>query len=320
MGPSPPHARRLGRNVSDRTTSNRSTGYRLRRGVVVALGVVALGLSACGNEVGGGSDDTGSKSSEQSGAKGAEALKAVQLAATTSQKKSTANFTMTMDVTADGEKVPLKATGQIDGANNAVKLEMTMSVPGQGSMKLKQIVKGKTIYMTGIPGMPKNQWVKLSLDEIGAAAGGGATSGLGTGSDPADQLKLLMQVSDDVRADGKATVNGVETTKYVGTIDLEKASAASGADAKELAEIRKQYQDLSLTKIPFELYVDGDNLPSRMTMKMDGSSKAGGKTEKFAMTSQMDFTDWGTDVKITTPKKAVSFEELLSNLGGGATP
>jgi hypothetical protein len=319
MGPSPPHARRLGRNVSDRTTSNRSTGYRLRRGAVVALGVVALGLSACGDEAGGGSD-TGSKSSEQSGANGAEALKAVQLAATSSQKKSTANFKMTMNITADGQKVPLKATGQIDGANKAVKLEMTMSVPGQGSMKLKEIVKGKTIYMTGFPGMPRNQWVKLSLEEIGAAAGGGATSGLGTGSDPTDQLKLLTQVSEDVRAEGKATVNGVETTKYVGTIDLEKASAASGADAKATAEIRKQYKDLGLSKIPFELYIDGDNLPSRMTMKMNGSSTSGGKTEKVSMTSQMDFTDWGTDVKITTPKKAVSFEEMLSNLGSGATP
>jgi hypothetical protein len=282
----------------------------------VALGVVALGLSACGNEAAGGSD-TGSKSSEQSGAKGAEALKAVQLAATSSQKKSTANFKMTMDIAADGEKIPLKATGQIDGANNAVKLEMTMTVPGQGSMKLKEVVKGKTIYMTGFPGMPKNQWVKLSLDEISAAAGGGATSGLGAGSDPTDQLKLLTQVSNDVKAAGKETVNGVETTKYTGTIDLAKAATATGADAKELAEIRKQYEDLGLSKIPFELYIDGDNLPSRMTMKMDGSSTTNGKTEKISMTSQMDFTDWGTDVKIATPKKAVSFEDLLKNLGGG---
>jgi hypothetical protein len=282
---------------------------------VVVLGVVALGLSACGNEAAGG-NDTGTKSSDKSGANGAEALKAVQLAATTSQKKSTANFTMTMDVTADGEKLPVKAKGQIDGANHAVKLEVTMSVPGQGSMKLKEIVKGKTIYMSGFPGMPKTQWVKLSLEEIGAAAGGGATSGLGTGSDPADQLKLLTQVSNDVKAAGKATVNGVETTKYTGTIDLAKASAASGADAKELKSITKQYVDLSLTKIPFELYVTGDNLPSRMTMKMDGKSTAGGKTQTFKMTSQMDFTDWGTDVKITVPKKAKSFEDLLAGLGG----
>jgi hypothetical protein len=281
----------------------------------VVLGVAALGLSACGNEAAGG-NDTGAKSSDKSGANGAEALKAVQLAATTSQKKSTANFKMTMDVTADGQKIPIKASGQIDGANNAVKLEMSLSVPGQGAMKLKEIVKGKTIYMTGFPGMPKNQWVKLSLDEIGAAAGGGATSGLGAGSDPTDQLKLLTQVSNDVKAEGKETVNGVETTKYSGTIDLAKAASASGADAKELAQVRKQYEDLGLSKIPFELYIDGDNLPSRMTMQLDGSSKTNGKTEKVSMTSQMDFTDWGTDVKITVPKKAKSFEDLLAGLGG----
>ena len=303
--------------MSDKATSSRSRKYRFRRGAVVALGVVALGLSACGNEAAGtGNNDTGSKSSDKSGANGAEALKAVQLAASSSQKKSTANFKMTMDVTADGQKIPIKASGQIDGANQAVKLEMTLAVPGEGSMKLKEIVKGKTIYMTGFPGMPKNQWVKLSLDELGAAAGGGATSGLGAGSDPTDQLQLLSQVSNDVKAAGKATVNGVETTKYTGTIDLKKAAAASGADAKELAQVRKQYEGLGLSKIPFELYIDGDNLPSRLTMTMNGTSTTNGKTEKVAMKSQMDFTDWGTDVKITAPKKAKSFEDLLAGLGG----
>jgi hypothetical protein len=295
--------------VSDRTTSRKTAGFRLRRGAVVAVGVLALGLSACGDEPAGGTGGT-----SQSGASGAEALKAVQLAATSSQKKSTANFKMTMDITADGEKVPMKATGQIDSANNALKLEMTMSAPGEGSLKLKQIVKGKTIYMTGIPGMPKNQWVKLSLDEIGAAAGGAPSSGLGAGSDPTDQLQLLTQVSDDVKAVGKETVNGVETTKYVGTIDLDKASDAAG---KGTAEVKKQYKDMGLSKIPFELYIDGDNLPSRMKMTMDGQTTANGKTEKLAVRSQMDFTDWGTDVKITAPKKAVSFEELLQGLGSG---
>ena len=286
-------------------------GFRLRRGAVVVVGVLALGLSACGDEAGGGttSGDGGAKA----GANGAEALKAVQLAASTSQKKSTASFTMTMDIEADGQKLPMKAKGQIDGANSAVKLEMTMSVPGQGSMKLKEIVKGKTIYMTGIPGLPKNKWVKMSFDEIGAAAGGGASSGLASGSDPTDQLKLLTQVSDDVKADGKETVNGVETTKYVGTIDLEKASEVAGGGAS--AEVKKQYQDLGLSKIPFELYVDGEGLPSRLTMTMNGKTTTGGKTETLAMTSQMDFTDWGSEVTITAPKKAISFEDLLKGIG-----
>jgi len=287
---------------------------------VVAVGVLALGLSACGDDAGSSGTSTGSSagSSQAAGADGQNALKAVRLAATTSQKKSTAKFTMSMNVNADGQKVPLEASGQLDGANNAVALTMTTSVPGQGSVKLKEIVKGKTIYMTGIPGMPKSQWVKLSLEEIGAASGGGATSGLGAGSDPTDQLRLLTQVSDDVKAEGKATVNGVETTKYVGTIDLEKAASAGAAAGADTAEVRKQYKQLGLTEIPFELYIDGDNLPSRMKMTMDGKSTAGGKTSTIAMTSQMDFTDWGTDVTITAPKKAVSFEELLKGLGAGA--
>jgi hypothetical protein len=292
----------------------RSAGFRLRRSAVVLAGVLALGLSACGDEAGGGSTAPSAGASQ---AGGAEALKAVELAAQTSQTKSTASFSMDLDMTMGAEKMPMTAKGQMDAGKNAMKLDMSMSVPGQGSMKLKQIVVGNTIYMSGIPGMPGNQWVKLSLEELGAAAGGGATANLGAGSDPADQLKLLTQVSDDVKAEGKATVNGVETTKYVGTIDLEKAAAASGAAAKDLAEVKKQYRQLGLKEIPFTLYVDDENLPARMEMSMNGQVANAGKTEKMQMTMKMDFTDWGGDVKIAAPKKSVSFEELLSGLGGG---
>ena len=300
--------------MSDRTTSTKTTGFRLRRGAVVLAGVLALGLSACGSESGGGTTDKPSAGASE--ASGVTPLKAVQAAALTSQKKSTAKFSMEMNMEIDGQKMPMKAKGQLDSAKNALSLDLSMSVPGQGAMKLKEIVIGKTIYMTGIPGMPSDQWVKLSLDELGSAAGG-ATANLGAGSDPADQLKLLTQVSDDVKAAGKETVNGVETTKYTGTIDLEKAVKASGVSAKELADVKKQYEQLGLKSLPFELYIDKDNLPARMTMSMEGNVESGGKTQKMAMDTKMDFTDWGGKVSIKAPKKAVSFEELLSGLGSG---
>jgi len=224
-----------------------------------------------------------------------------------------------MNMELDGQKMPMKAKGQLDSAKNALQLDLSMTVPGQGAMKLKEIMVGKTIYMTGIPGMPAGQWVKLSLDDLGAAAGG-ATANLGAGSDPADQLKLLTQVSDDVKEAGKETVNGVETTKYTGTIDLDKAVQKSGVPAKDLAEVKKQYEQLGLKSIPFDLYVDDAGLPARMTMSMSGNVDSGGKSQKMSMDTTMNFTDWGGKVSIKAPKKAVSFEELLSGLGGGTTP
>jgi hypothetical protein len=305
--------------VSDRTTSIRTTGFRLRRGAVALAGVLALGLSACGDDAGGGTTSPSEGTSQESGVK---ALEAVQLAAQSSQQKSTASFTMDMDMTMGAQKMPMTAEGQIDGAKDAVKLEISMEVPGQGAMKLQEIVVGNTIYMTGIPGMPAKQWVKLSLEELGAAAGG-AGANLGAGSDPTDQLKLLTQVSDDVKEDGRETVNGVETTKYTGTIDLEKAAAASGAEAADLAKVKEQYEKLGLKKIPFSIYIDDENLPARMEMSMSGQVTTAGTTEKMQMSSTMDFTNWGEPVKITAPKKAVSFEELLQGLGaglGGTTP
>jgi hypothetical protein len=307
--------------VSDRTTSTKTAGFRLRRGAVALAGVLALGLAACGDDGGSGTASP-SVGASQGSESGVSPLKAVELAAQTSQQKSTAAFTMDMDMTMGAQQLPMKATGQIDGAKNALKLDISMSIPGQGAMKLKEVVVGKTIYMSGIPGTPASQWVKLSLEELGAAAGG-VNPSLGSGTDPTDQLALLNQVSDDVKQVGKETVNGVETTKYSGTIDLDKAAAASGADAKQLAEVRKQYKQLGLSKIPFSLYVDGENLPARMEMSMNGKVTSAGKTETMKMTSTMNFTNWGDPVTITAPKKAVSFEELLQGLGaglGGTTP
>lgn len=288
----------------------KTSGFRFRRGLVAVAGAVALGLAGCGDEAGGGTNSP----SEGSGEKGASALEAVQLAASTSEKAKSANFTMDMDMSVGGQSLPVTAKGKVDGENNAVEMTMSMEVPGQGGMNLKQIMIDNTMYMSGIPGMGKG-WVKLSLDELDAVGGGatGGASSLGSG-DPTDQLKMLSQVSDDVKEAGTETINGVETTKYTGSIDLEKAAAASGTSAADLKKLQTQYKEMGLQKIPFSLYVDDENLPARMQMSFDGKVE----NQPMKMDMKMDFTKWGEPVKVTAPKKAQSFEEMLQGLGGGA--
>lgn len=290
----------------------KTSGFRFRRGLVAVAGAVALGLAGCGDDAGGGTTSPSGGSSEE---KGASALDAVQLAASTSEKAESANFTMDMDMTVGGQSLPVSAKGKVDGVKNVVEMTMSMEVPGQGAMNLKQVMADDTIYMSGIPGMGKSQWVKMSLDEMGAMGGGatGGASSLGSG-DPTDQLKMLSQVSEDVKEDGKETINGVETTKYTGTIDLQKAAAASGTSAEDLKKLQAQYKEMGLQKIPFSLFVDDENLPARMQMSFDGKVE----NQPMKMNMKMDFTKWGEPVKITVPKKAQSFEEMLQGLGAGA--
>jgi hypothetical protein len=259
---------------------------------VAAAGALAVLLGGCGTEEGG----SGGASAAPSEAKLSPAQK-VAAAADVTKDKSTAKFDMTMNMNGLGQAVKVSGKGQMDAANEAVSMSMATKAPGAGDVEMKMIVIKDTAYMQA-PG--KKQWVKLDTSKA-AQLGVDEKS-----SDPTAQLDMLKQVSDDVKEVGRETVNGVETTKYTGTIDLDKAAAAEGESGTEASD---QYQELGLLTMPFELYIDDDGLPSRMVMKASGESSAEGLQGDIKFTMTANYTDWGQPVSIKAPKNAVSAEE-----------
>lgn len=267
---------------------------RLVSGTVAAAGALAVLLGGCGTDEGGGSG--AGKTSAPSAANLSPAQK-VAAAADVTKEKSTAKFDMKMDMTVLGTAVKMSGEGQMDSAKQAVTMTMSSKPPGGKTVKMKMIGIGDTVYMqvTG-----KKQWVKLDTSKA---------SQLGvdqSNSDPTAQLDMLKQVSDDVKEAGRETVNGVETTKYTGTIDLDKAAAAEGEAGAKASD---SYKELGLLDMPFELYIDDDGMPSRMIMKASGESSTEGLKGEIKFTMTVNYTDWGKPVTIKAPKNAVSADE-----------
>jgi hypothetical protein len=273
------------------TTSTRAT-RRARVGAGVLL-AGTLVLSGCGSN---DSAAGGTSAPASSSAAAAQTpFEVVNAASTTSAEAATANFTLDSTTTAAGQTVTITGQGQLDSSQQAVSLDLTTTGAGTDALTLSQVVVGDTAYLKGVPGQPADQWLSMSLDQFGAS---------GSGSDPSAQLGLLSDVADDVTEAGTEDVNGVEATKYTGTIDLAKAADAAEADGADGAALREQYTALGLTAVPFEVYVDEDGLPVRMVTTI--SAAVEGQDLESATT--VDFSDWGSDVSIVAPEGAVPFD------------
>ena len=273
---------------------------------LLAAGALAFTLTGCGGADGPAAEP--SAAVEKSAAT-TSAHEVVSAAVARSVEDSTANFSLNLDTTAAGQSISASGNGQLDGERNAMSMQLTTQVPGQGTLTLQQVVVDGMVYLTGIPGTPQGQWVQVSLEELGAVGASGMTGG----SDPSQQLQLLERVSDDVREAGSEKVNGVQATKYTGTIDLDEAAdVAAEQGAGNADTLRQQYQKLGLTSIPFELYVDAEDRPVRMTTTVEATAEG----QPVKAVSTIDFSDWGTDVTIQAPADAVPLSQVAGNSQG----
>ena len=275
-----------------------------------AAAVIVL-ISACGS--GSSSPDPGASSQARQQVtetqSAARPVDAVLAAAETTTREATANVAIEVETQAAGQAISVSGTGQMDAARNAVAMDLETAVPGQEPLQLSQVVIDNTMYIKGLPDVPADQWVQVSLEELGAAP----TANPAAGADPARQLQLLRQVSDDVRGEGTEEINGVTATKYTGTVDLQEAAdAAAEQDPQAAQSLRRQYEALGVSTVPFEVFIDDEGRPVRVVTNVEGTVNG----ETVEVMSRMDFTDWGTDVTIEAPADPVPLAEVAGNPTG----
>lgn len=204
---------------------------------------------------------------------------------------------------------------------------MTVRMPAVGGMDLGQVevrLAGSAMYVR----MPFLQavapqlkpWIKVDLRETGKKLGVDldALMQLGNQADPTKALDLL-RAAGKVEELGDATVRGVKTTHYKGTIDLERYVNQLGKTAGTKAaarSLRKALEATGVTTMPVELWIDENSLLRRMAYEQTVSAVAGPAPTTVKMT--MDLFDYGVDVKVVTPAadQTSSFEEL-QKLGEG---
>lgn len=280
----------------------------MRRPLASAIAPLVLLVPACGND--------------RADAPPRELV--VAAAAKTTDAKSARVF-MTMEMQA-AEKVTATMEGGIDFVSRRGRFEMSMPQLSEvfGSDKVEMVLDGLVVYMkipSGAeipPQLAAKPWLKLDMQALGQQQGLdlGALTQMG-GSDPSASLDYLRGASDDVAEVGKEQVRGTDTTRYKGTLDLDRAAAQAPANAKET--LTKLGRQLGTKLFPFEVWLDADGLTRKMGVTIDLSKAQGaGQAGLKSMAMDMELYDFGTDVQATVPAAGdtTDLAKLLKDLGG----
>ena len=260
------------------------------RRIALALGLAALAasLAACG---------AGVKS----------AVDPVAAAATKSAKSGGYAATMTMKVGVDGKETTMTATGSFDQDRGEMNMDMSglfgrLGAPA-GTDTTASIVydveNGDPVMYMRFGFLAKllpqgKTWVKIDLEQAGKAAGIDFSQLLGGATQSPTQGLDMLRSAGDFTNEGSETIDGVQTTHYHGTIDLEKIAASGGPAA---SAVQRLIQLGAPTSEPMDVWIDGSGFVRQFeesyTQTIDGTASTVDMT--------MTMSDYGGPVQITVP-------------------
>lgn len=215
---------------------------------------------------------------------------------------------LTMSMSAEGESFSITAEADIDNATQRASMTMDLGMMG-GEMEM--VMDDGVIYMRSptFEDAP-TPWLSFDpskMDPATAAQFGGF--GAGT-TDPSAYAGLFAGVFD-VEASGEADIDGSATTRYTGTIDLQKVlegfADVVGEDAdagttEQLEATIEQFEALGIDgKIPFQIWIDDEGLPRRQRITMDFGGLIPG-TGDAHMEMTVEYSAFGEPVNVELPK------------------
>ncbi|MCW2943606.1 MAG: hypothetical protein JWR24_323 [Actinoallomurus sp.] len=186
-----------------------------------------------------------------------------------------------------------------------------MTVAGKATQGFQEILLGDAIYMK-MPALAKQSggkpWLKFSLSGLSAKSGIDVKNLLNQlqQANPAVNVKMLT-ASHDAHQVGTEKVGGVTTTHYRGTYSMQQALAK--LDAEQRAQAQKSLGQAGLDTMVFDLWVDGGQLPRKMTIATPAQSK-------LQMETTMVYSGFNQPVSITPPPASQVTDG--SKLGGGS--
>lgn len=247
------------------------------------------------------------------------AMKAVYEAGTLHQE-------LEMSVSAAGEELSLSGEADVDNERKRIDMTMDLGMLG-GEMQL--LMDGGVVYMRS-PFFQDagTDWVSMDPSKLDPAAAA-RFGGLGTGTtDPSAYIGLFAGVFD-VKDSGEQELQGVSTTHYVGTIDLQKVlegftdvvgKDVDAATREQLQMVVEQFESLGIEeKIPFEIWIDEEGLPRRQRISMDFGKLVPG-AEEASLEITVDYSDFGkpVDIEIPRPSEVTDMTKALADAGSGS--
>jgi hypothetical protein len=259
-----------------------------RFGWLGALALLGSALAACGG------------SSSPPAANGHATLSVIDAAATATAAQSTMKVTGTIALTTSGGAGAGSLHATLSGVERQKPLAADftvrgMSVGGQDVGTVRELITPTGFYLnmpllTRQTGKP---WAGISFAEINSASGVNFKQLLSQ----AQQLQPSQYVDQlaaagDVKAVGRESVGGVETTHYAG--DVKTADAVKRYSSSLRAQMTQLLQQAGVKSMHLEAWIDAKNLVRRIEVST-------GSAAKFAMTMRMDVLAYGVPVHVTAP-------------------
>jgi hypothetical protein len=302
--------------------------------ILLALTAVVALAGACGSLDGSSSAKNPAENGTPGKAEEPTAVETVQVAYKDTAAEGTARTSFEATTTAPAAHpqgtagaepmtFTMRGRGVVDFSGAAS--SMTMEMPGMGGLEMRQVEN--TIYMK----VPKEfaaqmsgakPWMEMDLDAVSEQQGGvnlGQTQS-GVAQDPTGQLEYLRGVSESVEKVGEEQVRGTQTTRYRATIDLKKAAAQEGPEAREAYD--ETIEMLGASKLPVGVWLDEQNRIRRFAMSLtvpvpeNASPNASREDATMRTQTVAEYYDFGVPVDVQAPPQDQTMDGSKLLAGG----
>jgi hypothetical protein len=269
----------------------------IRLSAIAAVAVVvALAVAGCG-----------SSKSKQAAAKPVSSALIVNAAS-----KSVRSGSVEADFKLAGSGVNGSGSGVFNtGPSRSGQLSMKIQLQS-AEVPIDSVITGNVLYirspaLTQQLGLSQDkQWLKLDLGQLAQQRGIDLSSLANASPTPASAL-LYLRGAGNVQEVGHETVDGVDTTHYRVTVDLEQAAARSNGSERE--SLRRVIQTSGAKKLPIGVWVDADGYVRKVRY---AQREAAGRS----VVVTMNLHDYGAPVTIKPPP-ADTVVDASKALGAG---
>jgi hypothetical protein len=230
------------------------------------------------------------------------------VAAAAEATSDAAGVRVTFSGSAQGpEQMSLSGKGVLNGETDSASFTISATgatAAGTQGFSLEEIIDGGDIYLRspelGAVLGGAGRWMLMRSEVFGDLLQGDA-SGAGFSGSPTQQLDALEQASDQVTEVGPERINGVATTHYRATLDIQKiVDELKDQVSGEFRDLIERSMD-QVSGATVDVWIDSAGLLRRET-----STSAMGTLGSFTMT--MDFSHYGIHPQIAVPPSSEVFD------------
>ncbi len=218
-----------------------------------------------------------------------------------------------------GGRLDMTADGALDNTNHRmdIRLDMSKFATGLGAgaaalgspsdwvgEEVGDFADGRAIVYMKLPVLTRllpggKPWIKMDLNAVGKRAGIDISQFTQFANDPTQMVDWLRAASGDVTTVGTETIDGVATTHYRATVDIDKYPDLVPAENRDA--MRKAVDALKkaahVSSFPMHVWVGKDGLVRQVRTALTETIQG----ETVNVVTSERFYDFGTPVEITLP-------------------